>query len=175
MSMGTDSMYSCETLYNVLHIPASATRADIKSAYHRALLLSHPDKRKRVDRCTENTGCADGFDIARIQDAYRTLIDRDARAAYDASLASSTRSSLSISSNSLTGPRPAQVVSLEEFVYNDTDNVTNTTWSYACRCGGLYVIGEIDMENDRHVIACEQCSETIYVGYEAVEDAEDES
>lgn len=68
------------------------------------------------------------------------------------------------------GPRPAQVISLEEF----SEESIQSRWTHACRCGGAYAITEKDMENDRHLIACERCSEVVYVGYEVVEEEEEE-
>lgn len=62
--------------YAVLGVDPLASPADVKSAYHRLLLASHPDK----------TGRADSGAVARIQAAYHAVSDPARRAAYDAEL-----------------------------------------------------------------------------------------
>ncbi|KAI5119838.1 hypothetical protein M0805_008404 [Coniferiporia weirii] len=163
-----------ETHYQLLRVSASASQEEIKSAYHRVLLSSHPDKKKLLDRCTEKglgVESANTFDIARIQEAYRTLMNPEARAAYNESLVLSAYAS----SFAAAGPRPAQVVSLEEFTCIEADDPAQESWTYACRCGGSYAISETELEDDLHMIACERCSEVIYVGYEALGIGENES
>jgi len=59
------------------------------------------------------------------------------------------------------GPRPAQIVSLEEFEEQD-----NISWCYECRCGGTYRIREDDLERGQHLVGCGSCSEVVWVGYE---------
>lgn len=142
-------------LYAVLAIPKHASQPQIKSAYRRLLLQSHPDKRT-FDR-------SDQPDLALIKHAYATLNDPERRAAYDSRLA------LTISH---IAPRPAQVISLEEF-----DQATHTTeedhqgpWCYPCRCGGSYTISTALMEDDKHLVACSNCSEVVWVGFEQVDD-----
>lgn len=122
--------------------------AQIKSAYHRALLHSHPDKKKS----------SEPIDIALIKQAYSTLSDPQLRAEYDAQ-----------QSYSPATPRPAQVVSLEDFEELESETDTNDSWRYTCRCGGSYHITATLMEKGEHLIACNSCSEVIWVGYELVE------
>jgi diphthamide biosynthesis protein 4 len=131
--------------YALLGISQKATSAEIKTAYHRALLLAHPDK--RLPGRSLNTGP----DIAAIQEAYRTLSSESLRNAYDTNLGNLRKS---------TGPRPAQVISLEDF-----DEQTEL-WSYPCRCGGTYKINEEQMEKGQHLLGCSSCSEVVWVGYE---------
>ena len=45
-------------------------------------------------------------------------------------------------------------------------------WTYGCRCGGLYVITEDDMEAGQHLVGCISCSEVLWVGYELAEGGE---
>lgn len=135
-----------------------ASLAGIKSAYHRVLLKSHPDKR--------NASISDNHvDIALIKEAYKTLSNEEDRAAYDARLKQHLYAGAS--------PRPAQVISLEEF-NNENSGITEEDseggpWKYSCRCGGSYLITTTVMENGEHLIACNSCSETIWVGYEVQE------
>lgn len=91
---------------------------------------------------------------------YETLSSPSARAAYDAARDTAIAQH--------TGPRPAQVVSLEDF--DEIEEMELTTWRYSCRCGGSYVITERDMEAGQHLVGCNSCSEVVWVGYELVND-----
>jgi len=64
-----------------------------------------------------------------------------------------------------TGPRPAQIISLEDF-----EEAEEGVWIHACRCGGTYRIIEEDMDAGRHLVGCESCSEVVWVGYEPAND-----
>jgi len=99
-------------------------------------------------------------DIGLLKQAYETLSLPASRAVYDA-----TRTHAAAQRK--TGPRPAQVVSLEEFDEVDGDE---TRWTYPCRCGGTYAIAVPDMEAERHLVGCSSCSEVVWVGYELVEE-----
>ena len=118
--------------------------AEIKSAYRRTLLQSHPDKKK----------LSEPIDIALIKEAYSTLSNPQLRAKYDAQHSYPTAP-----------PRPAQVVSLEDFEEVEAEE----SWRYACRCGGSYLITSTLMDDGEHLVACNSCSEIVWVGYELVE------
>lgn len=137
-----------EDLYQTLSLPQNASFAQIKAAYHRTLLQSHPDK-------NSNQHSSQPIDIALIKEAYATLSNPQLRAKYD------TQRSYSAAL-----PRPAQVVSLEHF---KEELEVEDVWRYACRCGGFYRITATLMEQGEHLIACNSCSEAIWVGYELVE------
>ena len=130
--------------YQLLSIPKNAPMAQIKSAYHRTLLQSHPDKNKS----------SEPIDIALIKEAYSTLSNPELRAEYDAQ-----------HSYSVAPPRPAQVVSLEDFEEVEAEE----SWRYTCRCGGSFLITSALMDEGEHLIACNSCSEVVWVGYELVE------
>ncbi|KAG6331288.1 hypothetical protein ID866_7801 [Astraeus odoratus] len=159
--------------YRLLGISRNASQGDIKVAYHRTLLQSHPDKQVKprtpgtLSQTTNDHPLDhDIADIALIKAAYTTLIDPALRKAYDVRLARDQ-------SPNDRAPRPAQVVSLEEFivhnVYADGDDAEQE-WRYGCRCGGVYCITGRDLELGRHLVGCQSCSEVIWVGYELVED-----
>ncbi|KAJ6589853.1 DnaJ-domain-containing protein, partial [Mycena vulgaris] len=128
--------------YAILAVAPNSSPADIKSAYHRALLRAHPDK---------NPASATAPAIAAIQEAYRVLSTPRLRAQHD---------------SAPTGPRPAQVISLEDFV----EHAEPEAWEHACRCGGAYRITGEEMESGRHLVPCTSCSEIVWVGYELAED-----
>lgn len=134
--------------YSLLAVSQDSGPAEIKTAYHRALLTFHPDKHK------QSTSTA--VDINSIKEAYAILVDPLAKSEYDLRIQEQPN---------LRGPRPAQVVSLEDF-----EETACKTWHYGCRCGGFYKITEDNLEQGKHVIGCESCSEIVWVGYELVEE-----
>ncbi|KZT40122.1 DnaJ-domain-containing protein, partial [Sistotremastrum suecicum HHB10207 ss-3] len=132
--------------YELLSISRTASIEEIKQAYRRTLLRHHPDRQRG----------SSAFDASLLKRAYQTLVSPASRALYDASLGKTE----------LRGPesRPAQVVSLEEF------EERGTGWTYRCRCGGQYELSEREIESETHVVGCDGCSETIWAGYEVVEE-----
>ena len=135
--------------YELLNVPRNASSTEIKMSY-RQLLSLHPDK---SDVSRGDTTRPD-IDIGQLKNAFVTLSSPEHRLKYDSELSSRPDPSPSRS-------RPALIVSLEDF--DDLDQ----GWTYNCRCGGQYTIGEDDMEKGVHLTACSSCSEVIWVGYEA--------
>ncbi|KAH9849192.1 hypothetical protein C2E23DRAFT_888381 [Lenzites betulinus] len=140
--------------YALLSVSPTAPAADIKAAYHRALLASHPDKRDRPG--------SQSADIGLLKQAFNTLYTPSLRKEYDA---------LRFASNKPGGPRPAQVISLEEFEESEGASETSR-WVYPCRCGGQYVVTEETLDAGQHLVGCASCSEVVWVGYELVDDVE---
>lgn len=166
--------------YTLLQIFPDASPNDIKLAYHRTLLRLHPDKQSRprhhgvvVNATADPPPDEESVDVALLKDAYRTLSDVGLRAAYDGALRRKEHARTG-------GPRPAQVVSLEEFNTMETVETGSGTanaaqeWWHRCRCGGTYRITQDDLENGTHLVGCESCSEVIWVGYEEAPVTEDE-
>jgi diphthamide biosynthesis protein 4 len=131
--------------YRILGLDSGASYLDVKRAYQAALLATHPDKRRRTH------GSDSSVTIDLVREAFAVLSNPEQRAAYDREMSASTMSR---------GPRPAQVLSLDEFV-EERDR-----WTYACRCGGAFAITEAEMEAGTHLIGCGSCSEAVWVGYE---------
>lgn len=121
------------------------------------MLRHHPDKRR-----SPHTPDRD-VNVALIQQAYHVLSSPPSRAAYNASRAEARTAG---------GPRPAQVISLEEFAESEGD-AEQTVWRYPCRCGGTYVVREEQLEDGQHLIGCNSCSEVVWIGYEVADEAED--
>ena len=140
--------------YQLLAVPKDASVADIKAAYHRALLQAHPDKQPRRSPSRVDV------DIAMLQKAYQTLSDSQLRAAYDLELKQRSQS---------LGPRPAEIVSLEDFEDESTAEDEEGPWRYRCRCGGWYRITTALMDKGEHLVSCNSCSEVVWVGYEVLE------
>jgi diphthamide biosynthesis protein 4 len=137
--------------YTLLAVPRTASQAQLKQAYHRALLRFHPDKHH-----TSTDNAADAAEmITQVKEAYATLSSESARAQYDASIAQRANE-----------PRPAQVISLDNFTVSEE----TSSWHHVCRCGAAYSITNDELERGVHLVGCEGCSEVIWVGYEVVED-----
>ncbi|KAL1669513.1 hypothetical protein GGF50DRAFT_44084, partial [Schizophyllum commune] len=131
----------------------------LKDAYHRALLTHHPDKAHGPN--------SQQIAVSVIKEAYETLASPVKRERYDRSLARKKTQH--------GGPRPAQVISLEDFDAIGEDDNEELVWTNNCRCGGVYRISETDMEAGKHLIACDDCSEVVWVGYELAEDEGEEA
>lgn len=145
---------------------AHLSQADVKQAYHRTLLKIHPDKVKRYQAGNEVTIEGDeGTDIALLREAYSTLSDPDARRKYD----------LSLRKDQAAGPRPAQVVSLDDFTQDVDPSLRDDVYIYSCRCGGRYKITETQLGEDVHLVGCDACSEVIWVGYDVADEENGES
>ncbi|KAG7099915.1 hypothetical protein E1B28_001713 [Marasmius oreades] len=92
--------------------------------------------------------------------AYETLSLAQSRLEYDSMLDEHKKPSAT--------PRPAQVISLEEFEED------GGIWHHPCRCGGSYSVSEEDMEKNIHLSGCDGCSEVVWVGFEVLEVLEGE-
>ncbi|CCL98614.1 uncharacterized protein FIBRA_00616 [Fibroporia radiculosa] len=148
--------------YAILSTSPSASALEIKRAYHQSLLRSHPDKRPISSLSDPMHSVGETADIGLLKRAYEVLSSPALREAYDAVWKCASES------GRRHGPRPAQVVSLEEFDEIDDEG----RWTYACRCGGVYAITEKDMESGQHLIGCNSCSEVVWAGYELANEAE---
>ncbi|KAJ7347104.1 hypothetical protein DFH08DRAFT_961478 [Mycena albidolilacea] len=131
-------------LYTVLNLAPGVSPAEIKAAYHRALLAAHPDK---------NNTAQSAPDIAAIKDTYRILSSPTLRAKSKAD------------QDPLKSLRPVQVISLADF-----DEQGANTWAHACRCSSAYAITGAEMDRGVHLVLCTSCSEVVWVGYKLAEE-----
>jgi diphthamide biosynthesis protein 4 len=154
--------------YALLAVTRAATCTDIKRAYRRALLRSHPDKRRADGECGEE---AEMVPVALLKEAYETLSETEARARYDSALSGSRGGGGGRGNGKKSTPRPAQIISLDEFAFEENSG----WWTHLCRCGGAYKIGNEELDQGVHLVGCGSCSECVWVGYEVeVEGAERE-
>lgn len=145
--------------YRVLDIQQNASQDEIKRAYHRALLRHHPDKTRAAEQDLPSISIPA---IDTVLEAFRVLSKPFSREEYDRSL----ESRMVLSQSPKAAPRPANIVSLDEFEEIETE--LGPVWTHACRCGGSFVIAEDLLEQDVHLIGCDCCSEAVWVGYEAI-------
>lgn len=109
-----------------------------------------------------------------LKQAYTTLSDISLREVYDIELAAAFTGDGKTAS-CIPERRAAQVIGLDEFEGPITSVLGEDEWTHACRCGEFYRISEEQLENDIHLVACEGCSEAIWVGFEAIECLEGDS
>jgi diphthamide biosynthesis protein 4 len=147
-------------LYRLLGVPKDATQEQIKRAYHQALLRHHPDKTRSAEQSQGSPASID-----ELLHAFRVLSNGSLREAYDQAVQSGRAHP---HTQPGTGPRPAHVVSLDDFLETSTEK--NTQWTYQCRCGGVFMLTEDLLEKDIHLVNCDACSETLWAGYEALDD-----
>lgn len=165
-----------QTYYEILQISPSTldSAADpsqaLKKAYHRALLIHHPDKKRKPD----DPGAA-GVTVDQISLAYASLASPSSRAAYDKALLLAARSSgppgLHPDSRFHTGIQDADLDDLEF-------DAEAEEWFRACRCGNPrgYRFGEGDLEEAADfgevMVGCADCSLWLRVRFAVVVDDE---
>lgn len=150
---------SMSTFYHVLGIPSTASTGDVKDAYRRCLLATHPDK--------VGDNSASSTLIARIQEAYTALCDPVRRAEYDAMLANSVKQQGFI----LTGD------GLDTYTL-DSFEESEYVWRRHCpRCQSRHSIELSEQALEQHgtpdgcggyevIVQCSSCSLWIKVLYE---------
>ena len=127
--------------YQVLQVDPSATMEDIRRAYQREVLLTHPDKTGGVDR---------GF--SAVQDAWRTLGDGRMRAQYDEEL------------------RRVEREAQRERVAHLRCRAEDMAWdegrgalTMRCRCGGEFVLCQEDVDGGVCIVPCSGCSYKMHI------------
>jgi len=140
--------------YELLSLSREATTSEVKMAYHRALLRFHPDK--NTSPILEHPLRAGSIPISLIKEAYTTLSEPTLRKQYD---------TFAGQHHTIDGSRPAEVISLAEFVESTDIIDEDGLYQYPCRCGGLFTISDSDMEKGHHLIGCNNCSEVVWAGY----------
>jgi diphthamide biosynthesis protein 4 len=106
---------------------------------------------------SKNRNVDEGPSVTLLKEAYTTLSQPQLRARHDVDLAAARE-----------GPRPAVILSLDDL--QEGEGMWEGSWSWTCRCGGIFRINEANMEEGQHLIGCSSCSEVIWVGYELAEE-----
>lgn len=161
--------------YSILGIPTPQTADDesitpevLKSAYRKALLRHHPDRKageKVIDRSAK---VDDKVTVDQIIEAYEVLADPTRRNKYHEDLLKRTRSALGKS-----GERSAfETFDLEELECREVDQ--GVVWERVCRCGGVYRISEKQLEevagDGEIVVGCRGCSLAIKIIFDVVDE-----
>lgn len=165
------------------------TTAEIRRAYHRLILLVHPDK---LVPGTVIAGGAGSDDTVRasaeeLNAAYAVLGDEERRKEYDDHLLqTASQSHLRESYTSVCrGMLPtdtllcgvdmvsfAQSIDLSAFVphsdAHDDDDEEPVYYSHPCRCSGEFIITTVQLESGAELVQCDGCSERCRVEYQVV-------
>jgi len=132
-----------QTYYEVLDLcPDGSLQPEyVKQAYHRALLVHHPDKARQVHARESRSTDHESHNkptIDQIVSAYTVLSDPLQRKSYDAALKTSTTQTLP--------HRGIQSFDLDDLSYTEEDG--HGVWSHSCRCdsGEGYIVTDQDLE-----------------------------
>lgn len=160
-----------ETFYEILSVGPDADIQEIKKAYRRKILQTHPDKASGLTNDVETPSNT----VSLIKEAYDTLSDPALREKYDQDLTKAAQTQgFNLSGDGL------DTYSLESFEYNDS----NELWLKTCpRCQAPCSIKlvEEDLEQGTDdgegglelVVQCGSCSLWIKVKYMEEEEEEE--
>lgn len=84
-----------------------------------------------------------------------------------------------------TGLVPRTTISLEDFDLHyapaadlsgeeEEEDIEPTHYTHPCRCGGVFLVRTEDLERGVDVVGCEGCGDWVGVGYDVVEDNDEE-
>jgi DnaJ-class molecular chaperone len=163
---------SSPSYYQILQITPTSLNSQkdpaqaLKRAYHRALLIHHPDKKNQASKSPPV------ITIDQISTAYAVLSSPQQRAEYD--------NLLLTQSQSLSPSLPTFQTGIENIDLDDLDfDAKAGEWFRSCRCGNPrgYRFGEIDLEEAADygevMVGCADCSLWLRVHF-AVVDEDDE-
>ena len=145
--MAKDSCY-----YDVLEVDPSASLDHIKASYQKLILIYHPDKQAQVqaqasrsrinkefeekEKERERDTAAEKIDTAEkfcmVHEAWKTLSDKEQRAAYDLERC---RRKMQSNDRSL-----ADNVNFSDFEVVEEDEDGDMLYAKPCRCGEYYMV-----------------------------------
>ncbi|CAO1614426.1 unnamed protein product [Parajaminaea phylloscopi] len=160
------------THYEVLGLPTSASKAEIRARYLKLVRMHHPDKTLSASGSSRG-----GQDLIHaIYAAHSELADDNRRALYDAQLARDrilgTHAYPGGASADVTQARVSAVVDLDAFEQctggdsqrNNSDGDGDDTFQHPCRCGSSYLVTSSQLVDDGiDLVECQGCSEVIRV------------
>ena len=130
---------------------------ELKAAYRRALLRSHPDKKAQQEVGSKTTNSSATVDDVAV--AYKTLSEPKLRAEYDRWLQSNTEAVRNVF-----GGRPhhtgLETVDLDDLLFDSKA----TVWTRSCRCGDDrgFIVAETELEKNAEdgevIVGCKGCS-----------------
>jgi DnaJ-class molecular chaperone len=149
MFLSQQSNTDCSDHYEVLQVPRSASRNEIKASFHRLALIHHPD-RNSSPSATET--------YRRIQLAWECLggsshdDDNESRKVYDRELQNKEYKSQAKENSSIA----LKLSELEEAVEEETNGFL---YLYTCRCGHEVILDDQEMQSRNPLLVeCQGCS-----------------
>ncbi|KAL7414057.1 DnaJ domain-containing protein [Mrakia frigida] len=190
------------SFYDILGVSKDASQREIKNAWRELVLKHHPDKAGTTET-TSLKGGEGEVDIHLLTSAYEVLRSDLKREIYDRELLDSTRNVTSNSSLFTTptippplarttfslsdftphyGPKPPVFTSAaptpaeepESERKEEEEDDDPTYYTHPCRCGFELLISREELEEGVDVIGCDGCGDWIGVGYEVLEESEEE-
>ena len=130
--------------YEVLGVAADASKEEIRQAYRRKALASHPDKTKAGSDC-----------FMRISHAATVLLDPEQRRAFDAA-----RMHLATATKAAAAPSGDMELDDMTFVEPADEDGGSGWYSHACRCGGVHRVREdiVDVAFGSVDVPCDSCA-----------------
>ena len=141
-----------ETLYSVLGVKDKrATDEELKKAYRKAVLRTHPDKwietsassSQGIVRGIEQQGSREAF--LKVQEAWKTLSDPKERYRYDEQLLREEE-------------EVDEVEADKEVDLTDMQHESDGSYGYSCRCGDTFVLEESDKPEGGTSVLINCCS-----------------
>lgn len=137
-------------LYSILQCEFDAPFEELKRNYRRLILVYHPDKTQEDDKTSEQK--KDLF-YHRIDQAWSILRDTESRAEYNALW---------------TQYKLAQDWPIQEtvhFIEFDKYESESSEFEYICRCGGKFILDQLQRDLGVDIVCCDTCSLSIKVCY----------
>jgi diphthamide biosynthesis protein 4 len=126
--------------YELLECTPASSQDEIKTSYHRLLLIHHPDK-KSNQKNYENSHPIDKF--LKLQSAYKILSDPSQRLSYDSLLKQTdiTNKAVQLEANDEDCLTKKCFMLNRDFELNDNNQI----YEKKCRCGSNYKISVKDL------------------------------
>jgi diphthamide biosynthesis protein 4 len=178
--MSSGSALHAPSYYEILQLPPprssqTLTKEDIKAAYHRALLVHHPDKATKnvsTKSIAQQSTNAIFYSIDQIVAAYETLADPLKRSAYNKQFEGISNGEGVSRPSEEKGTHPGvEALDLEDLSFDEE----NSTWHHQCRCGNEdgYVVTEAELDSEAEhgeiYVGCRGCSLFIKVMFRVTE------
>lgn len=163
MRLGQDDYYTILNLPIPFSLQNTTTNSEtLKTAYRKALLQHHPDRKPKEQTATT-------FTVDQILQAYETLANPATRLKYDETFLKQRN----VQGLAKDVERSAvETLDLEDLQYQETS--TGGVWDKSCRCGSTYQVNEKQLEevasDGEIVVGCRGCSLSIKVTFDAVEE-----
>jgi DnaJ-class molecular chaperone len=183
MMAGTESSTAEPNFYDILQITSefldssSDPAQALKRAYHRALLIHHPDKKSQAQtrgprEPEPSPASVPTYTVDQISTAFAVLSDGSRRAAYDKTLRGARwGSGQAQAAEFQTGIEDVDLDDLD--LDSDMDQ-----WYRGCRCGNPrgYRVREADLEEAADygevMVGCQDCSLWLRVRFAVVDDGD---
>ncbi|KAI1904603.1 hypothetical protein AGOR_G00007320 [Albula goreensis] len=134
--------------YAILDSSPSDSIQELKQKYQRLALLYHPDKQGPDVAAGEVEQHVQRF--IEVDQAWKILSNEETRRAYD----------LQLRAHKLKQSWPVDAhICLDDMECDEDEHI----YTYSCRCGGQFIIGKEDVEEEESVICCDTCSLSIEV------------